>query len=187
MHLFASKKIPTIPTVHLCDNTPEKVSAALGKQGFSFPLVAKESYGGGGNKVWKLSTKKELDAFVENRRNTNILFQPYMKNEADYRAIVIGGKCLGLMKRSAQKGEWKNNFSLGGKVEKHTDAKMSAFAVRVCKKLGLESAGLDILSTKTGFIIIEINLFFGIEGFQSIYPEIAVAEKIIHLIKTKTI
>ncbi|HCU70743.1 MAG TPA: hypothetical protein DIC35_03225 [Candidatus Moranbacteria bacterium] len=187
MHVFASKKIPSIPTVHLCDNKKEKVFNLLKQLAPSFPLVVKESYGGGGNNVWKVKTKKELENFIEKRRNVNIVFQPYIKNDADYRAIVINGDCLGIMKRSAQKGQWKNNFSLGGKVEKYADKKMERFAVMVCKKLGLEMAGLDILSTKNGFAIIEINLFFGLDGFQSVYPEINVAEKIINFVNTKVI
>jgi RimK family alpha-L-glutamate ligase len=182
MHIFASRKIPAIPTIHFCDNKKERVFYFLKNQGFHFPLVAKESYGGGGSSVWKLKNEKELAAFIENRRNTNTIFQPYVKNEADYRALVVGGKCLGIMKRSAQNGQWKNNYSLGGHVEKYSNSKMSRFAVGVCKKMGLELAGLDILSTSNGFLIIEVNLFFGLDGFQSVYPKINVAEKIIQLI-----
>ncbi|MDO8240548.1 MAG: ATP-grasp domain-containing protein [Candidatus Moranbacteria bacterium] len=187
MHIFASKKIPTISTLHLCDNKKNKVLSLLKKQSIPFPLVAKESYGGGGNNVWKISNKKALESFIENRRNINTVFQPYIKNDADYRAIVINGECIGLMKRSAQKGQWKNNFSLGGKVQKYIDPKMSRFAVNVCKKMGLEMVGLDILATKNGFVIIEANLFFGLDGFQSVHPEINIAEKIIKLISTKNI
>jgi RimK family alpha-L-glutamate ligase len=187
MHVFASQKISAIPTIHLCDNKEEKILASIKKQGFSFPLVAKESYGGGGNNVWKLQDEKELATFIKDRRNTNTIFQPYIKNNADYRAIVVDGKCLGLMKRSAKSGQWKNNFSLGGSVEKYKNPKMSKFAVAVCKKMGLEMAGLDILSVKNGFVVIEVNLFFGVDGFQSVYPEINVAEKIIQSTVNKNI
>jgi RimK family alpha-L-glutamate ligase len=187
MHIFASKKIPAPKTLHLCDNRKDKVLELLKKHGLSFPLVAKESYGGGGNNVWKISDKKSLENFIENRRNANILFQSYLKNTADYRAIVINGKCLGLMKRSAQGNQWKNNFSLGGKIEKYVDPKMSRFAVSACKKMGLEMAGLDILATKDGFKIIEANLFFGLDGFQSVHPKIDVSREIINLIISKKI
>jgi RimK family alpha-L-glutamate ligase len=187
MHIFASKKIPSIPTIHLCDNKKEKVLAALKNHSVLFPLVTKESYGGGGNNVWKIDNKSALEVFIEKRRHVNIVFQPYIKNIADYRAIVINGKCLGIMKRSAQAGQWKNNFSLGGKVEQYDNKKMSLFAINVCKKLGFEMAGLDILSTEKGFLIIEANLFFGLDGFQSIYPKIDVAKEIINFVNLKTL
>jgi hypothetical protein len=188
MHIFDTKKIPHIPTLHISDNKPEKVLAALKKHNISFPLVAKESYGGGGNNVWKIKNKTDLVDFLEKRRSINIVFQPYIKNDSDYRVIIVGKKCLGIMKRSAQKGQWKNNFSLGGNIEKWQDKKMEKFAIAACKKINLDMAGFDILRVNNKFVVIETNLFFGLDGFQTVYPEINVAEKIINLVNTnKTI
>jgi RimK family alpha-L-glutamate ligase len=181
-HIFSSEKIPSIPTIHLNDNKIDKVMVFLDKVGWNFPLVAKESYGARGSKVWKVGNERELADFLEKRRNMNVIFQPYLENNCDFRAIVVNGKCLGIMKREAVGEEWKNNFSLGGKVGKHEDNPMEKFAENVCQKMRLDIAGLDIFSTKDGFLVIECNLFFVLDGFESVYENSNVSEKIIELI-----
>lgn len=181
--LFSSKGIAFIPTLHLCDNKLEKISAKLEELDWNFPLVAKESYGARGSKVWKIENVEDLKEFVKERRNQSLVFQPFIENNADYRAIVIGGVCVGIMQRSAKDGEWKNNFSLGGTVAAHHNEEMARFAQDACRKLNLDIAGLDIFATEQGFLIIEINLFFGLDGFESIYRQADVSGKIMDLIK----
>ena len=75
------------------------------------------------------------------------------------------------MKRSAQKDEWRNNFALGGKVTTHKDPKMELFAEKVCRKMGIDYAGVDILKTAKGYLVIEVNSFARFEGFEKTYPE----------------
>jgi len=185
-HIFACNTIAAIPTLHLCDNKKQKIAEMFAVAGFDFPIVAKESYGGQGEKVWKITNQKELEAFIENRRNVNVVWQPFVKNDADYRVIVVGGECLGTMKRSAKEGEWKNNFSLGGDVAKHADEEMQKFAVEACRKMKLDIAGLDIFATQNGYLIIEANLFFGLDGFESVFQDLDVSGKILEMIINKT-
>jgi RimK family alpha-L-glutamate ligase len=184
-YIFESNGVASIPTVHLSDNKEKKILEIFAKTGFVFPLVAKESYGARGSKVWKIFNQPELKAFIEGRRNLNVVFQPFVENEADYRVIVVGGKCLGVMKRTAKDGEWKNNFSLGGDVAKHEDEKMKEFAIQACQKMNLDIAGLDIFSTPTGYLVIEANLFFGLDGFESVFEKLDVSEEIVKLLVSK--
>ena len=181
-YLFSSCGVAAIPTLHLSDNKAKKLSAIMEKLEFDFPLVAKESYGARGSKVWKIADENKLQEFICERRNVNVVFQPFIENNADYRVIVVNGKCAGIMKRSAKNGEWKNNFSLGGDVEKHEDLEMEKFAIEACKKMNLDIAGLDIFSTKNGYLVIEVNLFFGLDGFESLFNEVGVYEKVLALI-----
>lgn len=185
-YIFGRHDIPSIQTVHLCDNKKKKLAEIFSETKLNFPLVAKESYGARGSKVWKIYNQKMLEDFVAKRRSVSVVFQPFIENDADYRVIVVGGQCLGIMKRSAKKGEWKNNFSLGGNIEKYSDEEMKKFAVRTCQEMNLDMAGLDIFSTKSdGYLIIEANLFFGLDGFESVFEELDVSEKVIKLIMDK--
>lgn len=181
-YIFASSNVPAIPTVHLCDNKAKKVLEFFSRVQLDFPVIAKESYGGQGSKVWKIKDQAELEEFIKERRNVNVVFQPYIENRADYRVIVVAGQCLGIMKRSAKAGEWKNNFSLGGEVEKHDDKEMEEFAVKACRDMNLDIAGLDIFATESGYLVIEANLFFGLDGFESVFESLDVSEQILKMI-----
>jgi RimK family alpha-L-glutamate ligase len=184
-YIFDSNKVPAITTVHLSDNKKDKILNLFVRAGIIFPIVAKESYGARGSKVWKITSIDELEAFIKERRNVNTVFQPFIENNADYRVIVVEGKCIGIMKRSAKKGEWKNNFSLGGDVSQHSDGEMEKFAIKACQNMNLDIAGLDIFSTANGYIVIEANLFFGLDGFESVYEDLDVSEKVIKMIVDK--
>lgn len=181
--IYAEKNIPTIPTLHITDNKFEKVLALLASSGLTLPLVAKLSHGGEGEQVWKIKNKKELELFLLEKRNANLIYQPYLKNTGDYRILVVGGKSLGIMKRTAQKGEWRNNFALGGSVKKYTDKKMERFAEKACRKMGLDYAGVDVFKINGQYSIIEINIFACFAGFEKTYAKTSVAEKIINCLK----
>lgn len=184
-YIFSKFNIPSIDTLHLTDNKYEKIQKALKHNNFSYPLVVKQSDGGMGNGVWKLNNSLELKNFFRKIRNRNFVIQPYLKNAGDYRVLVCGNKVLGIMKRIAQKGEWKNNFSLGGKVEKYEDANMKKFTQDICKKLDLEYAGLDLFKINHKYFVIEINIFASFEGFEATHPAISVPREIINFLKNK--
>jgi tetrahydromethanopterin:alpha-L-glutamate ligase len=177
--LFDLHQIPAIPTLHPIDNRFDKVLSMLKEHSFDFPVVIKQSQGGMGLNVWKADTEQELEDFLKDKRNLSLVYQPFLENDGDYRVLAIGGKSLGIMRRVAQKGEWRNNFSLGGAVEKFESPEMERFVEDICQKMGLEYAGVDVLKTKDGFRIIEINLFACFEGFEQTYPEINIAERIV--------
>jgi RimK family alpha-L-glutamate ligase len=186
-YFFGLKSIPSIKTIHIGDNEPTKVQNILKKFGFRFPVVVKKSTGGLGLGVYKVENKKELGIFLKNKRGLNLVYQPYLKNDGDYRVLVLNGKSLGIIKRKAAAGGWKNNFALGGSVEKYNDPKMERFAEMACCALNLDLAGVDIFKIKNKYIVIEINIFPCFEGFEKVFPEINVAERIIRLMtKDKT-
>ncbi len=182
---FSEKNISTIPTLHMVDNKLEKVLDVLKINSFKFPVVIKESSGGLGKQVWKAKNKKELGEIILKRRNFNLVYQPFLKNQGDFRILVIGGESLGIMKRIARKSEWRNNFALGGEVIPYNDKKMEKFAENACKKMNLQYAGVDILKSGKKYLVIEINIFARFEGFEKTYPQKNVAGKIVKLINEK--
>lgn len=184
-YIFGLKNIPSIETVHVSDNNPKKVQEAFAKFGFRYPVVTKKSSGGLGLGVFRIKNRKELEVFLRNRRDSNLVYQPYLKNDGDFRILVLDGKSLGIMKRKAAAGKWKNNFALGGSIEKYGDPKMELFAEKACRALKLDFAGVDVFKIKNKYLVIEINLFPCFEGFEKVHPDVNVAEKIINLLKNK--
>lgn len=180
--IFFQNKIPTIPTIHLSDNKLKKAEKALKNAGFEYPVVIKKSRGGMGLGVFKVDNISELESFLKDKRNWNLIYQPYIENNCDFRVFVCGGKSLGVMKRVATKGTWKNNFALGGSVDRYMDTEMEKFAEDVCKKIGFNLAGVDVIKSDGKYIILEVNAFPCFEGFESVYPEVNVAEKVVKII-----
>jgi len=183
--LFSQKNIPAFPTAHLSDNDYKKVKNFLRAQNFSFPIVVKRSDGGMGEDIYKIDNAHSLKTLLENKRNQNLIFQPYFKNDGDYRVLVCHGKALGIMKRQASRGEWRNNFALGGSISRHIEPRMSVFSENVCRKIGFDLAGVDVMKINNRYKVIEINLFPRFEGFERVHPEINVAREIVKLLKKK--
>lgn len=183
--IFYQHGIPSIPTLHLTDNGSRKVKGALKKFRISYPLVAKKSFGGLGLDVFKISNSSKLETFLKSRRNQNLIFQPYLKNDGDFRVLVCANKALGIIKRQAPKKGWKNNFSLGGMVSAHVEPEMADFCEKICKKIGFDFAGVDILKENGQYRIIEINLFPGFKGFEKVFSKVNVAKSIVDLMLKK--
>ena len=181
--LFVEKQIVAIPTLHLTDNRLSKIKEAKAFFGFEYPLVVKQSEGGMGRAVWLASDETELEKIVEDKRNQSLIFQPFIPNKGDFRVLVVGGKTLGIMKRVAKQGQWKNNFALGGKVCVFEDPEMEKFAEEVAHKLELDYVGLDIFKTAEGYKVIETNIFACFEGFEEVFPAVNVPAEILNFLR----
>ncbi len=113
------------------------------------------------------SAKSTFEAF--RGAKINILVQEFVKEAggADIRAFVIGDKVVGTMKRQGGPGEFRSNLHRGGTAEEITitDEEQSA-AVRACEALGLNVAGVDMLRSSRGPVLIEVNSTPGLEGIE---------------------
>ena len=181
--IFGKKNIEAIPTLHLSDNKLAKVKIALGQFGIDYPVVVKQSEGGMGQAVWLAKNDEELEDLIVQKRNQSLIYQPFIKNDCDYRVLVIGGKAQGIMKRIAKTGEWKNNFALGGSVESFQDEKMEKFCEEAAKKMNLDYVGLDIFKIGDKYKVIETNIFACFEGFEEAFPKKNVAASILNFLK----
>ena len=161
----------TIPAP-LCYTKDAKVSEEFLEnvaQNLGFPLVVKKSYGSFGAGVRLVHGMSELQKTAEEFLYAPHFFQEYIKESCgrDIRVIVIGQKALGGMERVAKEGEFRSNIELGGVGRKIALKKEYAIAAeRAAKALGLDYCGVDLLQTKEGPVLCEVNSNAFFEGFE---------------------
>ncbi|NJK84113.1 MAG: RimK family alpha-L-glutamate ligase, partial [Saprospiraceae bacterium] len=131
----------------------------------------------------KTAARSVMEAFYG--LDANILVQEFVKEAkgADIRAFVVNGKVVGAMRRQGQEGEFRSNLHRGGSGEliKLTRAE-KAVAVKACDALGLKVAGVDMLPSARGPLVIEVNPSPGLEGIETV-TGIDIAGKIIQYIE----
>jgi len=166
--LFLEKNIPIVPTNIFY--TKEQVLANK----WEYPVIAKHEKGYQGKSVKKFDNQKQLEKFVKRINEKNVgmfLWQKCLPTRWDLRVIVLDGKAIGAMKRSAVGDEFRSNFSLGGAVEKwelsESDRELAEKVAKVC---GLDYCGVDIMkdSAKQNnkSYILEVNRQCQFQGFE---------------------
>ncbi|WP_445475384.1 30S ribosomal protein S6--L-glutamate ligase [Methanococcoides methylutens] len=137
------------------------------------PLVVKLLEGTQGIGVVLAETQKAAESVIEGFMGVkaNILVQEYIQEAsgADIRCFVIGGKVVAAMKRQAPKGEFRSNIHRGGTAEiiRITPEERST-AVRAAKIMGLNVAGVDLLRSNHGPLVMEVNSSPGLQGIEAV-------------------
>ncbi len=146
---------------------------------FSYPLIAKHSYGSMGAGVFLISNHEELVSFMKENGGIPTLFQEFIKSSkgVDYRVIVIGGKAIGAMKRM-NPNDFRSNIALGGTAEV---AKLNDRYLKTAEKaasiLNLDYCGVDLLiGPNDEPVLCEVNSNAFIKGFEH-YTGINVAKR----------
>jgi ribosomal protein S6--L-glutamate ligase len=136
------------------------------------PLIIKLLEGTQGVGVVLAETNKAAESVIAAFRqlDANILVQEFIKEAggADFRAFVVGDKVVAAMKRQAPVGEFRSNLHRGGTAErvKLTPEERST-AVRCAKRLGLRVAGVDLLRSNHGPVVMEVNSSPGLRGIEA--------------------
>lgn len=152
------------------------------------PLIVKLLEGTQGVGVVLAETHKAAESVITAFRqlDANIIVQEFIKEAggADIRAFVVDGKVVAAMKRQAPEGEFRSNLHRGGTATriKITPEERST-AVRAAKAMGLNVAGVDLLRSNHGPLIMEVNSSPGLEGIETA-TDLDVAGKIIEYIET---
>ena len=124
--------------------------------------------------------KKKINHNMK-KLNLNILVQEFISEAdgEDVRAIVVGDKVVASMKRKAKPGDFRANIPLGGSSYKYelTEEEKKT-AITAVKVLGLSVAGVDMIQSERGTLVIEVNSSPGLEGIETT-SEIDVASEII--------
>lgn len=137
---------------------------------FKFPVIIKSIYGTHGTGVFLAESRRSLKPIVEYLTKAErgpVSVQEYIAEAKgkDLRVFVLGKKIIAAMERVAKSGEFRANFHKGGSV---TVADLSKeekrISIKAARVLNLDVSGVDILRTKTGPKIIEVNSNPGLEG-----------------------
>ena len=135
------------------------------------PLVIKLLEGTQGLGVVLAETAKAAESVIEAFHNlkARIIVQEFIKESSgmDVRAFVVNGEVVGAMKRQAKEGEFRSNLHRGGtgSLIKLSRAERET-ALRAAKAMGLHIAGVDMLQSKRGPLVLEVNSSPGLEGIE---------------------
>jgi ribosomal protein S6--L-glutamate ligase len=159
--------LPVTGFAHSPDDTEDLLNLVGGA-----PVVVKLLEGTQGKGVVLAETRNAAESVVEAFRglNANFLVQEFVKEAkgSDIRCFVIGEKVVASMMRQAEEGEFRSNLHRGGtaKLIKISPEERST-AVRSAKIMGLNVAGVDILRSNHGPVVVEVNSSPGLEGIEA--------------------
>jgi ribosomal protein S6--L-glutamate ligase len=151
-------------------NKPDDIKDLIKMVGGT-PLVIKLLQGTQGIGVVLAETQKAAESVIESflGLNASVLVQEYIKESggSDIRCFVVGEKVVAAMKRQALEGEFRSNIHRGGSASliKLTPEERST-AVRAARTMGLNVAGVDLLRSNHGPLVMEVNSSPGLEGIE---------------------
>ncbi len=129
------------------------------------------------------AAKSVVEAFM--KLKANMLVQEFIHESkgADLRVFVVDGQIVGAMKRQAKEGEFRSNLHRGGSATViQLSPEERATALKAVKKLGLGIAGVDLLQSNRGPLVMEVNSSPGLEGIEGA-TGIDIASKIIEYVE----
>ena len=136
------------------------------------PLIVKLLEGTQGKGVVLAETKKAAESVINAFKSlrANLLVQKFIReaNGKDLRCFVIDGKVVASIERKAAPGEFRANIHLGGSasIVKITPEERT-LAIKAAKVLGLQVAGVDIIRSQSGPLLLEVNSSPGLEGIET--------------------
>jgi len=184
LQLLARKGIgmPVTGFAHAPDDTRDLINLVGGA-----PMVVKLTEGTQGVGVVLCETEQAAESVIEAFRGLDAYFlvQQYIKEAggADIRCLVIGGKVVASMLRQARPGEFRSNLHRGGTARAvKITAQERSTAVRAAKIMGLNVAGVDLLRSDSGPMVMEVNSSPGLEGIEEA-SGVDIAGKIVEFIE----
>jgi ribosomal protein S6--L-glutamate ligase len=170
--VFASNKSNAKDVIALSGGAPLVLKILEGTQGVGVVLVDSEK-----------AAKSVLDAFYG--MDVNLLVQEYIEEAggADIRAFVVNGEVVGAMKRQGAEGDFRSNLHQGGSATAYKlNRKEKATAIAAAKAMGLGVCGVDMIPSRRGPLVMEVNSSPGLEGIEK-STNINIAAKIMEYIE----
>ena len=185
LQIMNRKNIPIPQTVFSID--PKNINEQIELLGGP-PVIIKLQEGTQGLGVILAESEKSAKSIIDTfyNMNTGILLQEFVEesNGEDIRVIVVGNKVVAAMKRIGEKGDFRSNIHRGGTGEKvEISDQERKIALRATKYLSLPVAGVDMIRSKKGPLLIEVNASPGFQGIEA-YTKENVAEQIIKFLET---
>jgi ribosomal protein S6--L-glutamate ligase len=136
------------------------------------PHVIKLNEGSQGQGVLLAEKRSASQSVIEAFRGlyANFLVQEFIReaNGADIRCFVVGGKVVAAMRRQGREGEFRSNLHRGGSASAaQLNAAETDTALRAARVMGLNVAGVDLLRSRRGPLVLEVNSSPGLEGIEA--------------------
>ena len=136
------------------------------------PLILKLLEGAQGRGVVIAETQKAAESVINAMKslNANLLVQEFIKEAGgkDLRCFVIGGKLISAIERTAAVGDFRSNIHQGGSAQAvRVRPEERKLAVAATRALGLDVAGVDIIRSERGPLLLEVNSSPGLEGIET--------------------
>lgn len=168
LQILNRKHIPIPKTVFSID--PDNIDEQIELLG-EMPVIIKLQEGTQGLGVILAESKKSAKSIIDTfyNINANILLQEFIEesNGEDIRAFVVGNKIVAAMKRKGREGEFRSNVHRGGATTNiRLTRKEKTMALRAAAHLGLPVAGVDLIRSNRGPLLIEVNASPGLEGIE---------------------
>lgn len=158
-----------IPRTVLCYSTFEarRIARRMGP----FPIVVKLLESTHGIGVALAHNMRELERLAEGflQMQDRFLLQEYIRESGgnDIRAFVVGGEIVASMQRTAAEGEFRANIHRGATASKYTLSEQEVdIVLKTATAIGVEVAGIDLISSKRGPLVMEVNASPGLEGIE---------------------
>ena len=158
-----------------------------------FPVVIKTVSGSLGLGVYLSDDRanfEQIMSLIESTKpNANIILQEFIANShgRDVRVIVVGGRAIASMQRTASDGGFKSNISRGGTATPYKlTPELEMLAIEASRVLNLDVAGVDLLFDENSFKVCEVNSAPMFGGMESCHEGLNVAEHIFRYIKMRT-
>lgn len=170
LQVLSANNIP-IPKTMLA-KFPLNITAV--EKEFTYPLILKTVSGSQGKGIFLCENKSQLEDLADLMElskdpKVNVILQEFASSRKgkDIRVVVVGGRPLGAILRTAKEGGFKANFSAGGAVATfNLNSAVEWLAVESAKVVGLDIAGVDILFDADNYAVCEVNSSPGFEGFE---------------------
>ncbi len=151
-------------------NQPSEVDLAISQIG-GLPAILKLIRGTQGVGVMIAHTKEEIAGILDTMTDLGqeILLQEFIRESRgrDIRVLVVGDTAVAAMRRTAKAGEFRSNLHRGGEGKPvKLKPEYAEIALRATRVMGLELAGVDLLETKQGPKVMEVNSSPGFEGLE---------------------
>jgi len=184
LQIMNRKKIPVPHTVFSVDprNIEEQIALLGGP-----PVIVKLQEGTQGLGVVLAETMKSAKSVIDTfySLKTSILLQEFIEesNGEDIRAFVVGGRIVAAMKRRGAAGEFRSNIHRGGDgISIKLTSRERNIAIKATRHLSLPVAGVDMIRSKRGPLLIEVNASPGLQGIEA-YTGINIAAEIIKYVE----
>lgn len=173
LRTLAQHGLPVPPSLTV--GSAEFLEAAVAELG-DYPFIVKPFYGTHGKGVLLLDTPTSLTSAVDAlcELHQDYVIQPFISDKlhtesVDIRILVVGGEVLAAMQRRAPAGEFRANIHRGASGEAVTlSEEEKTLAIWATEALELDLAGVDLLQTAKGPVVLEVNPSPGFEELESV-------------------